>query len=362
LRGLLDCNHIALRDNVNTHEARRSSANVKKMNLVQVIRGEDRRAGAVDGNRIRLLDNHPTIYSLATEAIASERTLTSLAEACAGSETLDYDAVYSGRSGWRLMAPFDHPDDAAHCLVSGTGLTHKASAENRAAMHKQANAGVTDSTRMYQFGLEGGYPPAGQIGVQPEWFYKGDGSILKAHRDDLWVPPYAEDGGEEPEIAGVYLISPSGEPCRVGLTIGNEFSDHCMERRNYLYLAPSKLRNCSIGPELAIGDLPFENVPGTVSVIRNDAPFWTKAIWTGQRNMSHSIANLEHHHFKYPDHRRPGDVHIHFFGADAFSFGDGIALQTGDVMEVSFPQFGRSLRNTIRIGAGPETMIAVRSL
>lgn len=332
------------------------------MNIVQVIRGRDRRAGVVDANRIRLLDGHATVYSLATKAAAAGHSLTSLAEACIGSETLDYDAVYAGSSGWRLMVPFDHPDDAAHCLVSGTGLTHKASAENRAAMHKQTNAGVTDSTRMYQLGLEGGNPPAGQIGVQPEWFYKGDGSILKAHRDDLWVPPYAEDGGEEPEIAGVYLISPSAEPYRVGLVIGNEFSDHRMERRNYLYLAPSKLRNCSIGPELAIGDASFENVPGTVSVIRNSSLLWTKDIWTGQRNMSHSIANLEHHHFKYPEHRRPGDVHIHFFGADAFSFGDGIALETGDITEISFPQFGRPLRNTLRINTEPATMVAVRSL
>ena len=30
-------------------------------------------------------------------------------------------------------------------------------------------------------GLEGGKPAAGQVGAQPEWFYKGDGSILVAH-------------------------------------------------------------------------------------------------------------------------------------------------------------------------------------
>ena len=332
------------------------------MNLVQVIRGEDRRVGVVDGARIRLLDAHPTIYSLAAAAIAKHTRLSPLAEGAIGSETLDYDALYEGRSDWRLMVPLDHPDDPAHCLVSGTGLTHKASAENRAAMHQQANTGVTDSTRMYQLGLEGGNPPAGRIGVQPEWFYKGNGSILKAHRDDLWVPPYGEDGGEEPEIAGVYLISPDGEPYRVGLAIGNEFSDHRMEKKNYLYLAPSKLRNCSMGPELAVGDVPIEDVPGKVTVIRNHAPLWTKQIWTGQRNMSHSIANLEHHHFKYAGHRRPGDVHIHFFGADAFSFGEAVALETGDVMEISFTQFGRPLRNTIRFSTEPEIAIAARPL
>ena len=49
--------------------------------------------------------------------------------------------------------------------------------------------------------------------------------------------------------------------------------------------------------------------------------------------MSHSLANLEYHHFKYESHRRAGDVHIHFFGADAFSFGEGIALKDGDVLQ-----------------------------
>lgn len=173
------------------------------MHLVQAARGNERRAGIVDGSRIRLLDLHTTVYSLANDAIAKGSSLTAHAQNAAGSETLDYDQLYEGRSEWRLMVPFDHPHDSAHCLVSGTGLTHKASAENRAAMHKQGNAGVTDSTRMYQLGLERGNPPAGQIGVQPEWFYKGNGSILKAHGEDLHVPPYADDGGEEPEIAGV---------------------------------------------------------------------------------------------------------------------------------------------------------------
>src|SRR5207244_12831064 len=37
-------------------------------------------------------------------------------------------------------------------------------------------------------------------------------------------------------------------------------------------------------------------------------------------------SNMEHHHFKFDSHKRPGDVHVHFFGADAFSFGEGIRL------------------------------------
>jgi len=330
--------------------------------IVQIARGEARRVALVEGARLWLLDTFGTVYAMALTAISRGERLVSAVEASAGSEYLDYDSVYEGRSEWRLLPAFDYPGDPARCLVSGTGLTHKASAENRAAMHKVATDEVTDSLRMYRMGLEGGSPPAGQIGCQPEWFYKGDGSILCAHGEELAVPAFAEDGGEEPEVAGAYLIAPSGETYRVGLTMGNEFSDHRMERRNYLYLAPSKLRNCSIGPELVIGGAAFDDVRGKVSIVRGGRSVWTKEIWSGQKNMSHSLANLEHHHFKYAEHRRPGDVHIHFFGADAFSFGEGVALESDDVMEVRFDGFGRALRNPIRIDTQPEKLIAVRAL
>lgn len=335
------------------------------MRLVQLARHGQRRIAQADNDVLRLLDARwPHIYSLALHAIERGITLTSAATTAITSESIPYEPIYQNASDWHLLPAFDHPSDPAHCLVSGTGLTHKASAENRAAMHKETNAAVTDSAKMYQMGLEEGDPPAGQIGVQPEWFYKGDGGILCGHGTPLAVPSYAWDGGEEPEIVGVYLISQEGVPFRAGLTVGNEFSDHAMEKKNYLYLAPSKLRNCAIGPELTIGwdDTAFEHVPGKVSIFRRNSVLWTKEIWSGQENMSHSLANLEHHHFKYTAHRRPGDVHIHFFGADAFSFGDGIALESGDVMEVSFPLFGRALRSTLTMEPKPEPLMAVRSL
>jgi hypothetical protein len=334
------------------------------MRLVQLVRAGERRVAIVDDGQLRMLRGHATgdIYSLASAAMERGIPLTSVVESAVGDEVLPYDPVYEGTSAWRLLPSFDHPGDPARCTVSGTGLTHKASAENRAAMHKKTAGEVTDSIRMYQMGLEAGNPAPGQIGLQPEWFYKGRGSVLRAHGEDLAVPSYAWDGGEEPEIAGVYMISPRGEPFRVGFTVANEFSDHQMEKKNYLYLAPSKLRNCAIGPELTIGEILFEDVPGTVSITRDGKTIWEKEIWTGQKNMSYSVSNLEHHHFKYPDHRRPGEVHIHFFGADAFSFGDGIALEEGDVMNVSFPQFGRPLKNRFQIDRRPEALVAVKSL
>lgn len=283
-----------------------------------------------------------------------------VADLLQGGKQIPYDAVYEGGSEWKLLPAFDHPDDPARCLVSGTGLTHRKSAENRQAMHGDV-AAITDSMRMYQRGLEGGRPSEGQVGTAPEWFYKGNGTILRAHGEPLWVPPYAGDGGEEPEIAGAYVIARDGTPVRVGFLQGNEFSDHKTERLNYLYLAPSKLRTCSIGPELVI-DATFSSCKGRVSIFRGNNVVWQKSIASGEANMCHSLANLEHHHFKFEQHRRPGDAHVHFFGADAFSFGDAIELQDNDVMEVAFDGFGRPLRNPVRFDRTVENPLRIRAL
>ena len=198
----------------------------------------------------------------------------------------------------------------------------------------------------------GSWKPAGQqpgeIGIAPEWFHKGDGSILHAHGEPLLIPAYAEDGGEEAEIAVVYVIGPDGQPYRIGMAQGNEFSDHRFEKKNYLNLAGSKLRTCSIGPELVV-DPDFRTVPGTVTIQRGGKEFWSQPIASGEEEMSHSLRNLEHHHFKFELHRRPGDVHIHFLGAHSLSFGQGIELKDGDVMQVQFNGFGRPLRNPVEV-------------
>jgi hypothetical protein len=272
-------------------------------------------------------------------------SLTASVEKGLSGTLLDYDSIYAGASHWHILPSADFPSEPARCLVSGTGLTHKASAKNREAMHAAAQS-LTDSTRMYLSGLEGGRPAEGQVGIAPEWFYKGCGTVLRAHNEPLTVPEYAEDGGEEAEVAGIYLIDAEGKPRRIGFTVGNEFSDHVVERKNYLYLAASKLRTCAIGPELRI-DGRFELVPGEVSVQRGGLVLWSRKIQTGERVMCHSLSNIEHHHFKFEFHRRPGDLHIHFFGADVFSFGDVAQLQDGDLMQMRFEGFGRALRNPL---------------
>lgn len=332
------------------------------MRLVQITHPDyGRKVALVREPSLVLLDNISSVYDLAVKAIHSGKDIKAIVETHLSNSKLDYNTVYQGIDEWTLLPSFDCPENFFSCLVSGTGLTHKNSALNRQMMHQAAGDNLTDSMKMYQWGLEGGQPAHGTIGVQPEWFYKGTGDILKAHRQLLSVPAYACDGGEEPEVAGVYLIDNKCQPVRIGFTTGNEFSDHVMERKNYLYLAPSKLRNCAIGPELVI-DMEFTDLEGTVKVIRNKNELWSAAIHTGEKNMAHSLANLEYHHFKYKDHRQPLQAHIHFFGADAFSFGSGIKLEAGDEMQVYWKGMGRPLVNSIQIETGKVEIITVRSI
>ena len=324
------------------------------MRLVQYL--EDalrRRVALVDGDRLIPIEGFDSIYRLAFDAIDNNRPLREVVEGSLSRDSIAYT------DEMMFLPAFDHPKERARCLVSGTGLTHRQSAQTRNSMHTGAQA-VTDSMRMYDWGVEGGRPEPGRIGAQPEWFYKGNGHILRGHNEPLHVPPYADDGGDEAEIAGCYVIDWSGVPRRVGMAVGNEFSDHVMERKNYLYLAPSKLRQCSIGPELVVG-AEFQNVNGLARIERAGNEIWRQELATGEDNMCHSLENMEHHHFKYSAHRQAGDVHVHFFGAGAFSFGQ-ITLQDGDVMEVGFEGFGRPLRNELRVDRSTNQLIRAMTL
>ncbi|MBO0949421.1 GguC protein [Fibrella sp. HMF5405] len=332
------------------------------MRLVQLSSAtQQRRVALVQEPLLRLLSHAPSIYALALDAIRASQSLTELIHSRLSEETIDYQSVYNGTGDWQLLPAFDHPDGPFGCMVSGTGLTHKNSALNRQMMHQSAVEKPTDSMQMYQWGVEGGSPEAGTIGVQPEWFYKGNGSILRAHGQPLNVPAYGNDGGEEPEVAAAYVIDDAGTPRRIGFCTGNEFSDHVMEKKNYLYLAPSKLRQCAIGPELVI-TADFSEWTGTAGVDRDGQELWSAPIRTGESNMAHSLENLEYHHFKYEAHRLPGQAHVHFFGADAFSFGQQLLLQDGDLMRVEWTGLGRALHNPLQVAKEAEQLIPVRTL
>lgn len=328
------------------------------MRLIQFRTESGARAvGAIDDGAPRIVSGATSVRDLALEAHRAKRPLADTVRARGLGAALDYDRIVAEK---RILLPLDHPEPS-RVVVALTGLTHLGSAQSRDSMHaKLQSADLTDSMKMFKLGLEGGKPAPGAIGVQPEWAYKGDGSWLVAPEQPIELPGYAEDGGEEGEVAGLYVIGDKGEVLRVGFAIGNEYSDHVMERRNYLYLAHSKLRQSSFGPELLVGALPDE-VKGTVRVLRNGKEAWRGELLSGEANMCHSIANLEQHHFKYAGFRRPGDVHVYYYGASALSCADGFSTKAGDVFEVDVPTFGRVLRNPLVAGT-PNDLISVSAL
>ncbi|MFA6124498.1 MAG: AraD1 family protein [Sphingomonas sp.] len=298
-----------------------------------------------------------SVRELAMRAIESGTDLATAVATCGTGDSVFLAAEYEAG---HIIAPIDH-DDPAHLILAGTGLTHLGSAEGRDKMHRAATEATaqTDSMRMFLEGVAGGKPAEGETGQQPEWFYKGDGSALVAPGAALAMPSFAEDGGEEPELAGIYLIGPDGTPFRLGICLANEFSDHVTERHNYLWLAHSKLRQAALGPELLTGALP-DHVEGTSRIRRGNETVWEKPFLSGEANMSHSFANLEAHHFKYDLFRRPGDVHVHFFGTATLSFADGIRTQEGDVFEIEASPFTLPLRNPLaRDAAKPVTVKAL---
>ncbi len=312
-----------------------------------------------EGSEAAMVKDAASTYALAQEAISSGRSLRAVIAAHGLGAAVDLQNL---AAQGRLALPITHPDPA-HMHLTGTGLTHLGSAATRDAMHAKLGEAetLTDSMKMFRMGLEGGRPAAGEVGVQPEWFYKGNGHSAVAPGAALTSPGFALDGGEEPELAGIYLIGPDGTPFRLGWALANEFSDHVTERINYLFLAHSKLREASFGPEILIGDLPAD-LRGSSRIIRNGAVIFDKPFLSGEANMSHTMANLEHHHFKYDLFRQPGDLHVHMFGTATLSFADGLKPQDGDIFEIEAADFGLPLRNSLTTAPALTGAVVVQQL
>lgn len=313
-----------------------------------------REAGAAG----RIVRKARGVYELALEAADRGRRLADVIADHGLGDTVDLARAYETGD---LLAPIIHPHPA-NLHLTGTGLTHLGSAATRDAMHKtlaeKDKETLTDSMKMFRMGLDGGKPATGQIGVQPEWFYKGNGATAAGPGQPLVSPGFALDGGEEPEVAGIYVVSSKGAPFRVGFALSNEFSDHVTERINYLFLAHSKLRPASFGPEIRLGPPPAD-IRGMSRIRRDGKVIWEKPFLSGEANMSHSFANLEHHHFKYGLFRQPGDVHVHMFGTATLSFADGIKPEASDVFEIDCADFGLPLRNPLSVAKEDAVTIGV---
>ncbi len=340
------------------------------MRIVQFeVPGSGRRVGIVDERGERVSDLtagtpdlrrvHDVFLAARQRNMTFQKFLTELSSQVElpGFSYTDLLAGKSLTDQPHLCPPLDHADPH-RVILSGTGLTHTGSMQSRDEMHaaepqhdsqQSDSEPKTDSARMFDLGLENGKPADGKRGAAPEWFFKGNGYGLRGHAEPLDLPSFARDGGEEPEIVGCYIIDENGVPRRLGFALGNEWSDHETERINYLYLAPSKLRTCAVGPELRT-DVPFKSIPVECRVTREGTEIYHSGpLHSGEDFMCHSLANCEDHHFKYPLHRQAGDVHLHFFGTSRLSFTSrDWKFQDGDRIQVESSSFGAPLVNSVR--------------
>lgn len=312
------------------------------MRLVSVIfNGQNRTAIVENPKQLRLVHGG-SAYELFMAAIKNNENFCDFFMSRASDEILDFAQT----AVLKNFLPPVMPLDPKKCMISGTGLTHLGSAKTRDEMHQELanNQNKTDSMKMFECGLSHG---RAQNPAEPEWFYKGDGRALVAPYHEFLVPDFVKDAGEEPELAGIFLIDPEGEPVLLGYALGNELSDHVKERENYLLLAASKLMPCSIGPELFLGELP-QKISGRSEIWRDGEIIFSREFFTGNAVMTHDFSALAHHHFKHPAHRNPLDLHVHFFGTAVLSFADGVRTRDGDVFRIYGDIFSAPLVNTLK--------------
>jgi hypothetical protein len=121
--------------------------------LIQIKKGSVRRVGLVDEPHVRLLDGCSSIYERAQIAIDVPKKLSEVTHQRRQSDKLDCELT--GRSEWQRLPAIDPPQVSACGLISGTGLTHIGSARGRQSMHATVTEDLTDSMKMFRWGVEG---------------------------------------------------------------------------------------------------------------------------------------------------------------------------------------------------------------
>ena len=276
--------------------------------------GFGRRVALADGDDLHLLGTYRSAYAFATAALDTGHKLRDLLSTDLTGIALDYHAVHGLSSEWRFAPAFDVPEDQSHCLVTGCGRTY-------------------------------GAPPApGDTG--PTLFHKGTGECLRAHGEALEIPPFGRGGGEEAELAAVYIIGKDGIPRRVGFAQGNEFGDPALSAADPGAVSHAKLRTCSLGPELLL-DASISDVAGSIEIERANSVLWSQKFRAGESHMQYNLREVEQSLFRHAAHRKPDHGHVHYLGAAQGTYQGGTVLEAGDTVTVAFEGFGKPLVNRI---------------
>ena len=134
--------------------------------MLQIKKGSFRRVGLVDEPHVRLLEGFYSIYGLAQIAIEVPTKLSEVAHPRRPSDKLGCELIHTGGSEWQTLPAIDLPQVSACCLISGTGLTHIDSARGRQSMHVTVTEELTDSVKMFRWGVEGGRPRMNPVRVE----------------------------------------------------------------------------------------------------------------------------------------------------------------------------------------------------
>jgi hypothetical protein len=263
--------------------------------LVQLTHPEEgRRVALVDGDELRLLATYRSAYSFAKTAVEIGWKLRDLLSTDLSGIVLDYEQTYRLATPWRFLASFDHSEESARCLVSAAGV-----------------------------GADG-------------WTYLGHGSSLLGHGDRVPIPAETVPAHTVGDVAAVYIISLDGSPRRVGVTTGNSFCG-----------PDFPVRSNVLGPELIL-DPDVASVEGWAAVYRNGSGKWAQKFSSQGAPLQYALASLEPDHFRYSDHHRPGDAHVHFIGARLFPTRENALLADGDTCEVKWEGLGKPLIHSVR--------------
>jgi hypothetical protein len=277
--------------------------------LVQLTHpAEGRRVALVDGDRLRLLATYRSAYSFAKTAIELGWKLRDLLSTDLSGIVLNYEETYQLSTPWRFLASFDHSDEPARCLVSAAGTS------------------------------------AG------EWTYLGLGTSLRGHGDPVPIPEEQAVAQPIGDIAGLYIISPDGAPRRVGVATGTAFRGPGFPVRSNV-----------LGPELIL-DPAIASVEGSAALYRDDSRVWSQTLSSQGAPLLYALAAAEPDHFRYSDHHRPGDAHVHFIGARLFSARENAPLQDGDRCEVTWEGLGKPLIHSVKMDRYEERRLVASPL
>ncbi|MEE6666161.1 hypothetical protein PS423_01955 [Pediococcus acidilactici] len=162
-----------------------------------------------------------------------------------------------------------------------------------------------------------------------DWYYKGNGNVLRKDGDYLVLPLYGLWGGLETEILMVHLINENLEPVYLGYTLAIDFTNTGLRRRNKSLKNLSHISQTMVANEIATSSFPEYDIAHT-NITRGGKVIWNSDASAGKRNMWMNPKKLINFLFRNKEILLPGMIFYTLTGATMSSDKAGIHLKKGD--------------------------------